>query len=89
MALVKTAGDVRAIAGAMERAAVERYTVLSDSMRRLGHDEIADVFQSLTEGKRNHAENVDCLMAGFTSRMSASGCSLPLLAVTKPSHCEG
>src|SRR5262245_28193157 len=67
MTSLKTTGDVLAIAGAMERAAVQRYAVLSDSMRRFGRGDVADVFQSLAEEERGHVEHVDRLMADFKS----------------------
>jgi rubrerythrin len=70
MALVKTTGDVLAVAGAMERAATKRYAELSESMRRFGHGDVADVFQSLAEEERSHIENVDRLMAGLISQGS-------------------
>jgi rubrerythrin len=68
MAPVKTTGDLLAIAGAMERAAATRYALLSDSMRRFGHDHVADVFQSLAEEECSHVEQVDHLMAGLKSQ---------------------
>lgn len=68
MAPVETTEDLLAIAGAMERAAAKRYALLSDSMRRFGHDDVAEVFQTLAEEERSHVEQVDRLMGGFKSR---------------------
>lgn len=55
---VGTVDEMLAIADAMERAAVRRYTILGECMRQVGHDEVAAVFDSLAAEEQAHVESV-------------------------------
>ena len=61
MVPVRTTGEVLAIADALERAAASRYAILSDCMRRLGHGDVAMIFEALAEEERSHVESVQKL----------------------------
>lgn len=55
---IGTVDEMLAIADAMERAAVRRYTMLGDCMRRVGHDDVAAVFDSLVAEEQMHVASV-------------------------------
>jgi rubrerythrin len=55
---IGTVDEMLAIADAMERAAVRRYTMLGACMRQVGHDEVAAVFDSLAAEEQAHVESV-------------------------------
>ena len=61
MVLVTTIRQVLAIADALERAAVRRYESLGACMRRVGHADLARVFEALAQEERQHVENVEHL----------------------------
>lgn len=56
--------EVLVIADALERAAVARYAKLADSMRRIGHDDLAATFQSLAAEEQLHVQGVQNLLQG-------------------------
>ena len=53
--------EVLSIADALERAAVARYSALGACMRRVGHDDIASVFESLATEEQSHVDSVQRL----------------------------
>jgi len=55
---VATINEVLSIADALERAAVARYSALGACMRRVGHDDVAHVFESLAAEEQSHVEGV-------------------------------
>lgn len=61
MVLVTTIRQVLAIAEALERAAVRRYEALGACMRRVGHADLARVFEALAQEERQHVESVEHL----------------------------
>jgi rubrerythrin len=61
MVLVTTVRQVLVLADALERAAVRRYEVLGACMRRVGHPELAHVFEALAQEERQHVESVEHL----------------------------
>jgi rubrerythrin len=56
-----TIEEILAIADSLERAAVSRYAKLGRAMRRVGHDELATIFEELSEEERCHVEGVERL----------------------------
>ncbi len=69
-----------AIADALERAAVRRYEALGACMRRVGHADLARVFEALAQEERQHVDSVEHLMAASQSAGSAgdiAGFALP------------
>jgi len=78
--LVTTIAQVLAIAGALERAAVRRYEALGACMRRVGHAELARVFEALAQEERQHVESVEHLAQASQSSGSfgdIAGLTLP------------
>jgi rubrerythrin len=55
---IGTVDEMLAIADAMERAAVRRYTMLGECMRQVGHNDVAAVFDSLVAEEQSHVESV-------------------------------
>jgi rubrerythrin len=58
MVLVTTIRQVLSIADAMERGAAKRYATLADCMRRVGHTDLAHVFDALALEEMQHVESV-------------------------------
>jgi rubrerythrin len=58
MVPVKTTAEVLAIAEALEQAAVQRYAALGQCMRRVGHADVARIFEDLAEEEKRHVESV-------------------------------
>lgn len=56
--------EVLAIADALERAAVERYTRLAESMRQVGHGDLAATFEALANEEKLHVDGVARLLRG-------------------------
>lgn len=56
--------EVLAIADALERAAVARYTKLADGMRQVGHYDLAATFESLADEEKFHVDGVARLRRG-------------------------
>ncbi|GAB2174769.1 ferritin-like domain-containing protein [Dongia sp. agr-C8] len=80
MVLVTTTQQVLAIADALERAAVRRYEALGACMRRVGHAELARIFEALAQEERQHVESVEHLMQTSASSGSTgdiAGLALP------------
>jgi rubrerythrin len=80
MVLVTTIQQVLTIADALERAAVRRYEALGACMRRVGHAELARVFEALAQEERQHVDGVERLMRTSQSSRSAgdiAGYTLP------------
>jgi rubrerythrin len=57
--------EVIAIADALERAAVARYSRLAASLRQVRHDDLAATFESLADEEMSHVEGVQRLMRGM------------------------
>lgn len=64
-----TVEDVLAIAHAIEREAVARYSLLGDCMRRLRHDDVAAVFEALAAEERQHVEGIERLSRKLVGRL--------------------
>jgi rubrerythrin len=73
MVLVTTVRQVLALADALERAAVRRYEILGACMRRVGHPELARVFEALAQEERHHVESVEHLTQASHETGSAAG----------------
>jgi rubrerythrin len=58
---VTTIRQMLSIADAMERGAAKRYETLAECMRRVGHDDLARVFDALALEERHHVESVERL----------------------------
>jgi rubrerythrin len=56
--------EVLAIADTLERTAVARYTRLAESMRQVGHDDLAATFESLASEEKMHVDGVARLLRG-------------------------
>jgi rubrerythrin len=61
MVLVTTIRQMLSIADAMERGAAERYEAFAACMRRVGHADLADVFDALALEERQHVDSVEKL----------------------------
>lgn len=64
-----TVEDVLAVAHAMEREATARYAALGRSMRRVGHDDVAQVFESLAAEEQHHVDQVELLSQQLLHRL--------------------
>jgi rubrerythrin len=84
MVLVTTVRQVLALADALERAAVRRYEVLGACMRRVGHAELARVFEALAQEERQHVESVEHL----TQLSQSSGSAGDIAGFTLPETFE-
>jgi rubrerythrin len=58
---VDSIDEMLAIAEAMEREAADRYALLADCMRKVGQDEVADLFSGLAAEEHDHTEHVERL----------------------------
>ena len=56
-----TIEEILAIADSLERAAVSRYAKLGYCMRKVGHDDLAAIFEQLSAEERLHVEGVEHL----------------------------
>lgn len=56
-----TIEEILAIADALERAAVSRYAKLGRCMRKVGHDDLAAIFEQLSAEESLHVEGVERL----------------------------
>lgn len=56
-----TIDEVLALADALERQAVVRYELFGRSMRRVGHDNLANVFEALAAEEKRHVRGVERL----------------------------
>jgi len=83
MVLVTTVQQVLVLADALERAAVRRYEVLGACMRRVGHPELARVFEALAQEERQHVESVEHL-----THSHASGPAAEIVGMTLPETFE-
>ncbi|WP_395019680.1 ferritin family protein [Dongia sp.] len=84
MVLVTTIRQVLTIADALERAAVRRYEALGACMRRVGHADLARVFEALAQEERRHVESVEHL-----AQMShSSGSTADIAGITLPETFE-
>jgi rubrerythrin len=62
MVVVTTIRQVLAIAETLELAAVRRYEALGACMRRVGHAELARIFEALAQEERQHVASVEHLL---------------------------
>ena len=62
-----TINEVLSIADVLERAAVARYSALADCMRRVGHNDIAGLFESLATEEQSHVDGVQRLSQALLS----------------------
>jgi rubrerythrin len=62
MVVVTTIQQVLAIAETLELAAVRRYEALGACMRRVGHAELARIFEALAQEERQHVASVENLL---------------------------
>lgn len=62
MVVVTTIRQVLAIAETLELAAVRRYEALGACMRRVGHAELACIFEALAQEERQHVASVEHLL---------------------------
>jgi rubrerythrin len=84
MVLVTTVHQVLALADTLERAAVRRYEILGACMRRVGHPELARVFEALAQEERHHVESVEHL----TQASHATGSAAGIAGMTLPETFE-
>jgi len=80
LALVTTIRQMLSIADAMERGAAKRYETLGGCMRRVGHLDLARVFDALALEERHHVDSVAHLQKAAhtaTSEADLAGFSLP------------
>jgi rubrerythrin len=80
LVLVTTIRQMLSIADAMERGAAQRYETLAECMRRVGHADLARIFDALAIEERHHVESVERLQeAAHTTGSSAdfAGFGLP------------
>lgn len=63
-----TIEEILAIADQLERAAVSRYATLGRCMRKVGHDELATIFEKLAEEEKLHVDGVERLSQALLHR---------------------